>query len=184
MKMTRIAWTLALAGATPLALAQEQDSKNQAAAESPAEPTIAKVVQDGATFSILETALQSTGLTETLAAKGPYTVFAPTDEAFAKLGEEAMAQLFMPENREQLRSILLFHVVPGQMLSSDFTEGELTTANGEKVKVDLDDEQLELDDSMVVTKDVLTSNGVIHVLDKVLIPDSVDEADKVDVDAE
>lgn len=128
-------------------------------------------VTDGR-FTTLVTAVQAAGLAETLKGEGPFTVFAPTDEAFAALPAGTLESLLLPENKQQLTDILLYHVVPGNVMASDVAG--LTSAStvlGEDVTVKVQDGRVYLNDNVeVIITDIETSNGVIHVLDAVLIP--------------
>jgi uncharacterized surface protein with fasciclin (FAS1) repeats len=101
-------------------------------------------------------------------------VFAPTDEAFGKLPAKVLTKLMLPENKEKLRSLLLYHVVAGKMLAADIKDGEVKTMNGEKVKIDAEDGKIEINDSKVFSTDVVATNGVMHSIGKVLIPKSLD----------
>ena len=109
-----------------------------------------------------------------LGTKGSYTIFAPTDEAFMKLPEGTIDKLMLPENKEKLRSFLLYHVIPGNFLSSDLKNGEIKTANGEKVEIDIKTSTVQVEDSKISKADLVVSNGVIHSVDKVLVPKSLD----------
>ena len=102
---------------------------------------------------------------------GPYTVFAPTDEAFAKLPSGTVDSLLKPENKDQLVAILTYHVVPGKVMAADVvTLQSATTANGSDVDFRVEDKTVFINDSRVVATDISASNGVIHVVDTVLIP--------------
>jgi len=122
-------------------------------------------------FSTLVAAVKAGGLVETLKGDGPFTVFAPTNEAFANLPEGTLESLLEPENREKLVSILTYHVVPGKVMSSDVTTGEVATVNGQMAKIVVDD-GVTIDGANVVKADVKASNGVIHVIDSVILPAS------------
>jgi uncharacterized surface protein with fasciclin (FAS1) repeats len=122
-------------------------------------------------FTTLVAAVQAAGLVDALKAEGPLTVFAPTDEAFAALPEGTVESLLLPENKDQLVAILTYHVVEGAVESSvAVTLTEAKTLNGQKFQVRYADETLMIDDATVVKADIKTANGVIHVIDKVLIP--------------
>ena len=122
-------------------------------------------------FETLAAALTAAGLVETLKQPGPYTVFAPTDEAFAKLPEGTLEDLLKPENKDKLTAILTYHVVPGKVDSSEVVKlSEAKTVNGEEVSIKVIDEKVMIDNATVITPDVKASNGVIHVIDTVLIP--------------
>ncbi len=122
-------------------------------------------------FKTLVTALKAAGLVETLKGPGPFTVFAPTDEAFAKVGKNAIADLLKPLNKEKLRTVLLYHVVLGKVSAQQaFGLTVADTASGQRLEVSRRDGQLRVDESNVVATDITASNGVIHVIDRVLVP--------------
>jgi transforming growth factor-beta-induced protein len=126
-------------------------------------------------FSTLVTALSEAGLVETLQSEGPFTVFAPTDEAFAQLPEGTLEALLQPENKQQLIDILLYHVVAGKVMASDVLslDGQLvdTALEGKQISVEVSDGSVLLNgEVMVIITDVEASNGVIHVIDAVLLP--------------
>ena len=121
-------------------------------------------------FKTLVAAVKAAGLVETLAGKGPFTVFAPTDEAFAKLPDGTVESLLKPENKDKLIKILTYHVVAGKVESKDIEPGKVETVANEKVKLKLKDGQVFINKSNVIKADINTANGVIHVIDKVLLP--------------
>lgn len=120
-------------------------------------------------FELLVAAVKAAGLVETLSGEDKFTVFAPTDEAFAALGEDTLKDLLKPENKDKLTAILTYHVVPGVVKSTDLEEGKVKTVEGSKVKIELG-ESVKVNDATVVKADIMTSNGVIHVIDKVILP--------------
>ena len=122
-------------------------------------------------FNTLVAAVQAAGLVDTLKADGPYTVFAPTDEAFAKLPDGTVESLLKPENKDKLVQILTYHVVPGKIMSTDIAGKKLDakTVEGQPVKVDAT-KSVMINNATVTVADVQASNGVIHVIDTVLIP--------------
>jgi uncharacterized surface protein with fasciclin (FAS1) repeats len=125
---------------------------------------------DAGSFTTLVAAVEAAGLVETLKGEGPFTVFAPTDEAFAALPEGTVENLLLPENKDQLVAILTYHVVPGNVMSTDLTDDmTATTVQGSDVTIDLDNGVM-VQDATVVTPDIAASNGVIHVIDKVIMP--------------
>lgn len=129
-------------------------------------------------FKTLAAALEAGGLVDALQGEGPFTVFAPTDDAFAKLPEGTIATLLKPENKDQLVDILTYHVVSGNVPSSVAVTLEKATALNEKeLKIMKKDEGLFLNDSKVVTADIECSNGVIHVIDSVLLPPADEKAE-------
>ncbi|MFQ4143725.1 fasciclin domain-containing protein [Chlorogloeopsis sp. ULAP02] len=122
-------------------------------------------------FTMLTKALKAAGLTETLQGKGPFTVFAPTDAAFAKLPPDAVQDLLKPENKEVLVKILTYHVVSGQVLSTDLKSGEVNSVEGSPITVKADGgKSVMVNDANVVKPDIKGSNGVIHAIDQVILP--------------
>ena len=122
-------------------------------------------------FNTLVAAVQAAELVETLKSKGPFTVFAPTDEAFSKLDKATLESLLKPENKDQLVAILTYHVVAGKVMSTDITGNmEPATVNGSTINITLKNGKVMINDATVITADVDTDNGVIHVIDTVLIP--------------
>jgi len=122
-------------------------------------------------FKTLATALQAAGLVDTLKGKGPFTVFAPTDEAFSKLPAGTIESLLKPENKEKLKAILLYHVVSGDVTAAQVVKlSSAKTINGQNLKLAVKDGTVMVNDATVVKTDVLASNGVIHVIDTVLLP--------------
>ena len=121
-------------------------------------------------FSTLVAAVKAAGLVETLKGEGPFTVFAPTNEAFAALPAGTVEDLLKPENKDKLTAILTYHVVPGKVMSGDLKDDMIAkTAQGGEVKIDLDNGPM-VGDAKITTPDIATDNGVIHVIDKVLMP--------------
>ena len=121
--------------------------------------------------STLVKAVQAAGLDGTLSGPGPFTVFAPTNAAFDKLPKGAVAGLMKPESKEKLKGVLTYHVIAGRLLAADLKDGqELTTVNGEKVKVSVKDGHVMINNATVQTADVISSNGVTHLIDTVLLP--------------
>jgi uncharacterized surface protein with fasciclin (FAS1) repeats len=140
--------------------------------ESEAEKAdIIDVAVSAGQFNTLATALKAADLVTTLKGDGPFTVFAPTDEAFAKLPEGTVESLLEPENRDQLVSILTYHVVPGKVMAADVVKlKEATTVNGENISIKSEGGNVQINEATVVAADVEASNGVIHVIDKVILP--------------
>ena len=123
------------------------------------------------TLKTLATALQAAGLVDTLKGKGPFTVFAPTDEAFSKLPAGTVESLLKPENKEKLKAILLYHVVAGGLTAAQVVKhSSVKTLNGQELKLTVNDGTVMVNDAKVVKADILASNGVIHVIDPVLLP--------------
>jgi len=122
-------------------------------------------------FSTLAAALGAAGLVDTLKGEGPFTVFAPTDDAFAKLPAGTVENLLKPENKDQLTAILTYHVVSGKVMAADVVKlSDAETVNGKKVKISVEGDTVMVNDAKVVTADVAASNGVIHVIDTVILP--------------
>ncbi len=136
--------------------------------------SLTTVIADSATFSTLTTALKAAGLDLTLGGKDEFTIFAPTDEAFGKLPEGTLTKLLLPENKEKLRMLLLYHVVAGKVFAADLTDGDVKTVNGEKIEVNVSDDKIEVDGEKVFSADVTATNGVMHSVGVVLVPDSLD----------
>jgi uncharacterized surface protein with fasciclin (FAS1) repeats len=154
-----------LAGSLAFQGAQAYEAK----AKPPADIVDTAVAAGG--FNTLATALKAAGLVETLKGPGPFTVFAPTDEAFAKLPAGTLESLLKPENKAKLAGILTYHVVPGKVMAADVVK--LTgakTVNGQSVKIAVKDGKVTVDGANVVKTDVAASNGVIHVIDAVILP--------------
>ena len=122
-------------------------------------------------FKTLAAALQAAGLVDTLKGDGPFTVFAPTDAAFAKLPAGTVENLLKPENKDQLIAVLTYHVVPGKVLAADVVKlNSATTVQGSDVDIKVSMGKVSVDDATVVKTDIDASNGVIHVIDTVILP--------------
>ncbi|MEN0047082.1 MAG: fasciclin domain-containing protein [Bacteroidota bacterium] len=125
-------------------------------------------------LSTLVAAVQAGGLVETLSGEGPFTVFAPTNDAFAALPDGVLDMLLKPENKDKLTAILTYHVVGGKIMSTDLQDGQTAaTVQGDEIKVDLSD-GAKINDAAVVTADVEATNGVVHIIDKVILPPSLE----------
>jgi len=124
------------------------------------------------TFTTLVAAVQAAGLVDTLKGDGPFTVFAPTDAAFAALPAGTVEGLLKPENRDQLVAVLTYHVLPGKIMSADIAGQTLSvaTVQGSEVDIDASGAGVTVDGANVVTADIEASNGVIHVIDAVILP--------------
>jgi uncharacterized surface protein with fasciclin (FAS1) repeats len=148
------------------------------AAKQATQGDIVDVAVDAGTFATLVAAVQAAELVDALKGEGPYTVFAPTDEAFAALPEGTVENLLKPENQAQLQAVLLYHVVPGKVMKSDLESGSLDaeTLQGSTVEIIKSEGWTEkqrlitVNGANVVTADVAASNGVIHVIDAVILP--------------
>jgi len=146
------------------------EAPTTAPTEASSGPTITEVAASNDSFKTLTAALQAAGLTDTLSGEGPFTVFAPTDAAFAKLPAGTLKALLKPENKQTLVKILTYHVVPGEVTSSQLTSGEVTTVEGSPVTVNVDGKGVMVNKATVVQPDIQASNGVIHVVDTVILP--------------
>lgn len=132
--------------------------------------TIVDVAAANPSFTTLVTAIKAAGLTDVLSGKGPYTVFAPTDEAFAALPKGTLEKLLKPENKAALQRVLTYHVVPGKVESSTLKSGKVETVEGSPVTVSVQGSAVTVNNAKVTTPDIQASNGVIHVIDKVILP--------------
>jgi transforming growth factor-beta-induced protein len=147
-------------------------------AEPPAPEPVAEEPRDivdtavaAGQFGTLVQAVQAAGLVETLKGEGPFTVFAPTDEAFGKLPPGTLEDLLKPENKEQLTAILTYHVVPSKAMAADVVDmTSATTVNGKDLAIKVEDGTVMVDGAKVVQADIECSNGVIHVIDGVVLP--------------
>ncbi|PMH02657.1 fasciclin domain-containing protein [Vibrio lentus] len=132
---------------------------------------IVDVAAENGSFTTLVAAVKAAGLVDTLKGDGPFTVFAPTDEAFAALPEGTVEMLLKPENKDKLVDILTYHVVPGKIMAAEVMKlSSAETVQGEAVMVAIDDGNVMINTAKVVIPDVKASNGVIHVIDAVLLP--------------
>jgi uncharacterized surface protein with fasciclin (FAS1) repeats len=154
--------TLALV-ATALPLAHAYD-KPAAAGD------IVAVAAGAGNFTTLVAAVKAAGLVETLQGAGPFTVFAPTDEAFAKLPKGTVEDLLKPENKEKLVAILTYHVLAGKVTAADVKTSKVKTVNGKELSLKAADGKVTVDNATVLKADVLAKNGVIHVIDTVVLP--------------
>jgi uncharacterized surface protein with fasciclin (FAS1) repeats len=159
IRRTFLALTAATAFAMPMALpafAADKDIVDTAVAAG--------------SFKTLAAALTAAGLVDTLKGAGPFTVFAPTDDAFAALPAGTVEDLLKPENKDKLTAILTYHVVPGKVMSGDLTNGmKAKTVNGAEVTITTEG-GVKVNDATVTTADIEATNGVIHVIDKVILP--------------
>ena len=135
----------------------------------PAKKDIVDTAVSAGGFETLVAAVKAAGLVETLKGEGPFTVFAPTDAAFAALPEGTVESLLKPENKDKLVAILTYHVVAGKVMAADVKTMEVATVNGKKASIVVAD-GVKIDNATVVKTDIKCSNGVIHVIDAVIIP--------------
>lgn len=158
---------------TPATGAVATDSTDTTATPTATEAegeTIVDIASGDSTFSTLVSAIKAADLAEVLSSPGPYTVFAPTDEAFAALPEGTVEDLLKPENKDKLVQVLKYHVVPAKVLSTEIQAGPVETVEGQalEISVDPDTKEVKINDAKVVKTDIVGSNGVIHVIDSVI----------------
>ncbi|MFN0069544.1 MAG: fasciclin domain-containing protein [Limisphaerales bacterium] len=151
----------ALAAGLSVWVAQAEDKKSK--------DIVATAVEAGS-FKTLVAAVKAADLVATLQSPGPFTVFAPTDEAFAKLPAGTVENLLKPENKAKLQAVLKYHVVSGKVLAADVKPGQVATVQGGKLTIAVKDGKVMVDSATVIKTDVMASNGVIHVIDTVVLP--------------
>ena len=150
----------------------EEDAMEEEAAEA---GTIVDVAVEAGSFNTLVAAVTAADLAETLSGEGPFTVFAPTDEAFAALPDGLVDALLLPENKDALTAVLTDPVLGAEVPSSDVAPGDVETVQGESITIAVgDDGSVMVNEANVIAVDVEASNGVIHVIDSVLVPPSID----------
>lgn len=158
-------------------LVQAQDhpakAEHPATTEHPADPnSIFAVATEAGNFKTFVAAIEAAGLEEKFQGKGPYTIFAPTDEAFAKLPKGKLDDLLKPANKAQLAGLLACHVVPGKIMAKDCKTMKTTNVNGQDLAIKVTDDTVTVDGAKVVKADMVASNGVIHAIDTVIFPAS------------
>lgn len=165
--------SVASAGECPLKAAQQASAHHPAKMIEVAHttPDIVDTAVAAGSFNTLVAAVKAAGLVETLKGDGPFTVFAPTDEAFAKIDKDTLNSLLQPENKDKLVAILTYHVVPGAVKAADVVKlHEAETVQGSTVDIKVADGKVMVDNANVIKTDIVTSNGVIHVIDSVIMP--------------
>ena len=140
-------------------------------AKSTNKQSIVEIAAGNDSFETLVAAVKAAGLVDTLSGEGPFTVFAPTDDAFAKLPKGTLESLLKPENKDKLTAILTYHVVGAKVMAKDVKPGKVKTVNGKKFSVKVDDGKVMVDKAKVIKTDIVGNNGVIHVIDSVIIPE-------------
>ena len=178
MKVLRRSALVAAALAALLALSacsSDSDTASETMTEETSVGTIVDVASADATFSTLVAAVSAAGLVETLSGTGPFTVFAPTNDAFAALPAGVLDALLLPENKAVLTQILTYHVVAAKVMAADVTDGDVATVEGQTIKLSTAD-GVTVNGATVVAADVAASNGVIHAIDAVILPPGVDVA--------
>ena len=178
MKVLRSGAVVALALIAALTLSacgSDSEETMDTATEETTVGTIVDVASGAGNFKTLVAAVTAADLVETLSGTGPFTVFAPTDEAFAALPAGVLDALLLPENKEILVKILTYHVVSGMVMAADITDGDVATVEGSNVML-VTTSGVKVNDANVVSADVPASNGVIHAIDAVILPPGVDVA--------
>jgi uncharacterized surface protein with fasciclin (FAS1) repeats len=178
MKVLRRSALVAAALAAVMALSacsSDSDSASESMAEETTVGTIVDVAVGAGNFSTLVAAVTAADLVETLSGTGPFTVFAPTDEAFAALPAGVLDALLLPENKAVLSQILTYHVVAGKVMAADVTDSDVATVEGQTIKLSTMG-GVKVNGATVVSADVPASNGVIHAIDAVILPPGVDVA--------
>lgn len=177
MKVMRKGILTSLAVVTALALAAcssgRPDSSMEESAPETAVGTIVDVAVGAGTFEILVAAVTAADLVDTLNSEGPFTVFAPTDEAFSALPQDVLDALLLPKNKAVLAKILTYHVVSGMVMAADVPDADVATVEGQKVKLSTMG-GVTVNGANVISADVMASNGVIHAIDAVILPPDVD----------
>ena len=149
------------------------EAEADATTEAPAEMNIVETAQATPDLSTLVDAVVAADLVETLSGEGPFTVFAPTNDAFAALPPAELERLLKPANKDELASILTYHVVAGDVKAADLSDGQkVETVEGQDLTVTIDGDKVMINDAQVIQPDIATSNGTVHVIDGVLLPPS------------
>jgi len=168
MKLLR---TIQVATVLLLATAFAQAAHHEGGHDDMDKGTIVEIAAGNDDFSTLVAAVKAAGLVDVLSGEGPFTVFAPTNAAFAKLPAGTVETLLKPENKDQLVAVLTYHVVAGKVMAADVvTLDSAVTVQGESVSIAVGDDGVTVDNAMVVVTDIEASNGVIHVIDTVILP--------------
>jgi len=156
-----------------LAACGDDESTSTATSASVEVGDIVAVASEAGSFSTLVAAVQAADLVSTLQGDGPFTVFAPTDDAFAALSDGVLDALLLPENKDVLVKILTYHVVAGKVMAADVAAGDVATVEGQTVSLGIDG-GVTVNGATVIAADIEASNGVIHVIDAVILPPDVD----------
>ena len=174
MKANRIITVAAIVAAVTLNanLFADSCSASKSASACAAGKDLVAVAGGADNFKTLVAAIKAAGLVETLQGKGPFTVFAPTDAAFAKLPAGTVEDLLKPENKEKLVAILTYHVISGKVMAADVKTMDAKTVQGQSVEIIVADAGVTVNGAKVVKTDVMADNGVIHVIDTVILPKS------------
>ncbi len=178
MNLKFLAIAIAFSSFTMISCSSEQGSENEVeeieeVIEAPVESnTVVDIAISSPDHTTLVAAVTAAGLVEVLSGDGPFTVFAPTNAAFASLPEGTVANLLLPENKEMLASILTYHVVAGNVMAADLSDGQMvTTVNGQQLRVTIADGNVMINGAKVIAADLVGTNGVVHVIDGVVLPE-------------
>lgn len=142
----------------------------QTTERGPAKATVVEALASDARFTTLVTAVKAAGLADVLSGDGPFTVFAPTNDAFAKLPAGTVESLVLPENKAKLVAILTYHVVPAKVMAADVKTMKATTVQGSDASIVVADGAVKVDNALVTETDIAAGNGVVHVIDSVIMP--------------
>jgi uncharacterized surface protein with fasciclin (FAS1) repeats len=168
---TKTIFSAAVAMVLSLAAVSQARAQDYASMDEKTEADIVETAIAAGSFNTLVAAVKAADLVTVLQGAGPFTVFAPTDEAFAKLPAGTVEYLLKPENKEQLVAILTYHVVRGKTMAADVVKmKKATTVEGDDVKFSVTDDGVKVNDADIIQTDIVTSNGVIHVIDAVIMP--------------
>lgn len=160
---------------TDMPKAADTSKRSETGAAAAQNAPLTGVIASNASFSTLRKAIAQAGLEDTLSDKSnSYTIFAPTDEAFGKLPQGTLTKLMLPENKEKLRSLLLYHVVSGRITAAEAKSGEVKALNGESLRISATGDRVQVQDTSVTSPDMMAANGVIHSIGTVLIPKSLE----------
>lgn len=165
-----LAAALAITATTGLIYADHHKAGEKKEAAATDAKDIVTIASENEDFSTLVAAVKAAGLVEVLKGEGPFTVFAPTNAAFKALPEGTVETLLKPENKEKLAGILTYHVVAGKVMAKDVAAGKVKTVQGKEVTITVDGGTVMIDGAKVTKTDIVASNGVIHVIDKVILP--------------
>lgn len=165
-----LAAALAITASTGLLHAEHHKEGEKKEATATDTKDIVTIASENDDFSTLVAAVKAAGLVDVLKGDGPFTVFAPTNAAFAALPEGTVEGLLKPENKEKLAAILTYHVVAGKVMAKDVAAGKVKTVQGSELTIAVDGETVKVDGANVTKTDIVASNGVIHVIDKVIMP--------------
>lgn len=164
-------------GAFVLMIALGLTTNTQAQYDNMNKKDIVDLAVETEALSTLVTAVKAAGLVETLKSEGPFTVFAPTNDAFNALPEGVLDMLLKPENKDNLIAVLTYHVVPAKVMSGDLSDGmKAETVEGSEATITITDGKAKVDGATVVMADFIASNGMVHVIDQVILPPSIKEA--------